>query len=107
MQKFTSNGSRIGGEMLSLLGLDFRDFEKLEIIVLPKNWEPGCLTSLLKRIKKIAFKLLRNISSDTEQYVGISNVFCTESSREMRNGIDKLFERWEQIVNSDGEYIID
>ena len=52
----------------------------------PKNWESGCLMSLAKTIKKIAFKLLFNISPAIEQHAVTNSAFCTESSREMRNG---------------------
>ena len=53
---------------------------------LPKNWESGCLMSLEKTTKKIAFKLLLNISTAIEQHAVTNSAFCTESSREMRNG---------------------
>ena len=53
---------------------------------LPKNFESGCLMSLAKTTKKIAFKLLLNILPAIEQHVVTNSAFCTESSREMRNG---------------------
>ena len=53
---------------------------------LPKNWECGCLMSLEKTTKKIVFKLLLNISPAIEQHTVTNSAFCTESSREMRNG---------------------
>ena len=46
----------------------------------------GCLMSLAKITKKIAFKLLLNISPAIEQHAVTNSAFCTESSREMRNG---------------------
>ena len=53
---------------------------------LPKNWESGCLMSLAKHNKKIAFKLLLNISPAIKQHTVTNSTFCTELSREMRNG---------------------
>ena len=46
---------------------------------LPKNWEPGCLMSLAKTAKKIAFKLLLNILPAIEQHVVTNSSFCTKS----------------------------
>ena len=45
-----------------------------------KNWESGCLMSLVKTTKKITFKLLLNISPAIEQHVVTNSAFCTESS---------------------------
>ena len=53
---------------------------------LPKNWESGCLMSLIKTTKKIAFKLLLNISPAIKQHVVTNSAFCSESSQEIRNG---------------------
>ena len=41
--------------------------------------------SLVKTTKKIAFKLLLNISLAIEQHVVTNSAFCTELSQEMRN----------------------
>ena len=46
-------------------------------------WVPH---ELSENNKKIAFKLLLNISPAIEQHAVTNSVFCTESSREMRNG---------------------
>ena len=66
------------------------DQKKFSIIFiqwdLPKNWESGCLMSLAKTTKKIAFKLLFNISPAIEQHAVTNSAFYTKSSREMRNG---------------------
>ena len=53
-----------------------------------KNWESGCLMSLAKTINKIAFKFLLNISPAIKQHAVTNSAFCTELSREMRNGAD-------------------
>ena len=45
------------------------------------NWESGCLMSLAKTTKKIAFKLLLNISPAIEQHAVTNSAFRTESSR--------------------------
>ena len=37
----------------------------------------------------------------------LNNFFESRPDDFWRDGIDKLVERWEQVVNSDGEYIID
>ena len=51
-----------------------------------KKWESGCLMSLAKTTKKIAFKLLPNVSPAIEQHAVTNSPFCTESSWETRNG---------------------
>ena len=51
-----------------------------------KNWESGCLMSLVKTTKKIAFKLLLNILPVIKQHTVTNSAFCTKSSWEMRNG---------------------
>ena len=45
-------------------------------------WEPH---ELSENNKKIAFKLLLNISPAIEQHAVTNSAFCTESSREIRN----------------------
>ena len=52
---------------------------------MPKNWESGYLMSLAKT-KKIAFKLLLNISPTIEQHAVTNSTFCTKLSWEIRNG---------------------
>ena len=52
---------------------------------LPKNWESGCLMSLVKTTKKIGFKLLLNILPAIKQHTVTNSAFCTELSWEMRN----------------------
>ena len=47
-------------------------------------WVPH---ELSENNKKIAFKLLLNFSPAIEQHAVTNNAFCTESSREMRNGV--------------------
>ena len=46
-------------------------------------WVPH---ELSENNKKIAFKLLLNIAPIIEQHAVTNSAFCTESSREMRNG---------------------
>ena len=50
-----------------------------------KNWESGCLMSLVKTTKKITFKLLLNISPTIKQHAVTNSAFCNKSSQEMRN----------------------
>ncbi|UYV82650.1 hypothetical protein LAZ67_22000380 [Cordylochernes scorpioides] len=37
----------------------------------------------------------------------LNNFFYTRPGEFWRNGINKLVERWEEVVNNNGEYIID
>ncbi|UYV66440.1 hypothetical protein LAZ67_4001681 [Cordylochernes scorpioides] len=37
----------------------------------------------------------------------LNNFFDTRPGDFWRNGINKLVERWEEVVNNNGEYIID
>lgn len=52
---------------------------------------------------------MRDVTFDNEEDLKtwLHNFFDTRASDFWRNGIDKLVERWEAVVNSNGEYIID
>ena len=49
--------------------------EHLHSMGFAKNWESGCLMSLAKTTKKIAFKLLLNISPAIEQHAVTNSTF--------------------------------
>ncbi|UYV68505.1 hypothetical protein LAZ67_5004533 [Cordylochernes scorpioides] len=46
-------------------------------------------------------------SSSGHMQLGSNNFFDTRPGDFWRNGINKLVERWEEVVNNNGEYIID
>ena len=52
---------------------------------------------------------MRGVTFDNEEDLKnwVNNFFDTRPGDFWRKGIDKLVERWEEVVNSDGEYIID
>ena len=51
-----------------------------------EKFESGCLMSLAKTTKKIAFKLLLNTLPAIKQHTVTNSTFYTKSSREMRHG---------------------
>ena len=52
---------------------------------------------------------MRGVTFDGEEDFKncLNNFFDTRPGDFWRNGINKLVERWEEVVNSNGEYIID
>ena len=52
---------------------------------------------------------MRGVTIDNEEDLEnwFNNFFESRSSGFWRNRINKLIESWEQVVNNDGEYIID
>ena len=52
---------------------------------------------------------MRGVTFDGEEDLKnwLNNFFDTRPGDFWRNGINKLVERWEEVVNSNGEYIID
>ncbi|CAH2091028.1 unnamed protein product [Euphydryas editha] len=52
---------------------------------------------------------MRGVTFDNEEDLKnwLKNFLDTRPSDFWRNGIDTLVERWEDVVNSNGEYLID